>query len=231
MSSRETIRRGSTHDVYALLRKRITLGDYGPGDRLKELDLAQELQISRTPIRAAFQRLEREGLIVSAPSRGVEVAPWTDHDNEEVFDLRAHLESHAAALAAQRCLPEHLTEMDQLNDRMASQLRYPSENFREAMESINAQFHQVILKAARSPRLAQFVASLMNARQVTGAFFNYSDAQFVKSVSDHQAIASAIRRGNSHLARSLMDDHIRNTGEQIRSERRTHRPSAAASGN
>lgn len=224
------MRRGSAHEVYALLRKRITLGDYGPGDRLKELDLAQELQISRTPIRAAFQRLEREGLIVSAPSRGVEVAPWTDHDNEEVFDLRAYLESHAAALAAQRRQPEHLNEMDLLNERMASQLRYPSENFRETMEAINAQFHQVILKAARSPRLAQFVASLMNARQVTGAFFQYSDPQFAKSVADHQAIASAIRRGNSQLASSLMDDHIRSTAEQLRLERRAGKPGGDMSG-
>ena len=210
MASDATTRRGSVHDVYALLRKRITLGDYGPGERLKELDLAKELKISRTPIRAAFQRLERDG---------VEVAPWTDHDNDEVFDLRAHLESHAAALAAQRRTEAHLAEMDRLNERMAGLVRYRAEDFPTKMEVINAQFHQLILKAARAPRLAQFVASLMDARQVTGAFFNYSDEQFQKSVADHHAIASAIRRGNSDLARSLMDDHIRNTGAQLRIER------------
>ncbi|GEQ78116.1 GntR family transcriptional regulator [Comamonas testosteroni] len=212
-------RRGSLHDVYALLRKRITVGEYGPGHRLKELDLARELKVSRTPIRAAFLRLEQDGLIVSAPSRGVEVAPWTDHDNDEVFDLRAYLESHAAALAALRREEEHLVEMDQLNERMASLIRYRTDDFSASMEVINGQFHQLILKAARSPRLAQFVASLMNARQVTGSFFNYSDAQFEKSVADHLAIAGAIRRGNSNLARSLMDDHIRNTGAQLRLER------------
>lgn len=129
------------------------------------------------------------------------------------------MESHAAALAALRREEEHLVEMDQLNERMASLIRYRTDDFSASMEVINGQFHQLILKAARSPRLAQFVASLMNARQVTGSFFNYSDAQFEKSVADHLAIDGAIRRGNSNLARSLMDDHIRNTGAQLRLER------------
>lgn len=211
--------RGSTDKVYALLRRRIILGEYEPGARLKEIDLARELGISRTPIRAAFQRLEQDGLILSVPRQGVAVASWTDRDNDEVFDLRAHLESHAAALAATRRQDEHLAEMKQLNATMASLIRYRTENFRSDLEEVNRRFHQVIMRAAYSPRLANIVANLMNVNRVTGAFFYYEDEEFEKSFQDHVAITRAIMHENSNLARTLMDDHIRSTSKRLQSQR------------
>ncbi|MFT4191591.1 MAG: GntR family transcriptional regulator [Comamonas sp.] len=219
--------RGSSDEVYALLRRRITLGEYGPGDRLKELALAQELAISRTPIRAAFQRLEKDGLVIAEPRRGVAVAPWTDRDNDEVFDLRAHLESHAAALAAQRRSESDLAELERLNAQLATINRYRSGDFRTEFEAVNRQFHQCIVLAARAPRLAQFVASLIDVRRVTGAFFHYDDAHFESSIQDHIAITRAISRGNGELARNLMDDHIRSSWQRLRLQRR-NQPSPGA---
>jgi len=216
-----TGRGGATDEVYALLRKRITLGEYGPGFRLKELTLSRELGISRTPIRTAFQRLEQDGLLVSEPARGVTVAPWTDHDNDEVFDLRAHLESHAAALAANRHDEADLAEMLALNAKMEALVQHRPEDFRTELEQINRQFHEAILRAARSPRLAQMAAGLMKVRRITGAFFHYEDDDFGNSIEDHIAIARAIRRGNGELARALMNDHIRSTSAALRARRQT----------
>lgn len=212
-------RRGSSDDVYALLRKRITLGVYGPNFRLKELSLSEELGISRTPIRAAFQRLEQDGFINAVPNRGVIVAPWTDRDNDEVFDLRIQLESHGAALAAERRDDEHLASLHQLNAEMAGLIAQGSEDFRSDMQDINRRFHEAVVRAARSPRLAQMVQGLLGTRRVTGAFFFYSDAEFAESLEDHQAITRAIERQNTALARTLMESHIRVTWQRLQSQR------------
>lgn len=211
--------RGSKEDVYAFLRKRITLGEYAPGTRLKELALSRELGISRTPIRAAFQRLQQDGLILSTPNRGVVVAPWTDRDNDEVFDLRAHLESHAAALAAERRQDGHLAQMDQLNERMANLIRHRPDGFLTDLEDVNRNFHQLVVQAAGSPRLANFVASLIDVRRVIGAFFYYTDEELENSVQDHLAITRAIARRNDVLARTLTEDHIRTTWTRLKSQR------------
>ncbi|WP_315138336.1 GntR family transcriptional regulator [Achromobacter marplatensis] len=220
MGRHEKPRRGSTDEAYAILRKRISLGEYGPGTRLKELSLSEDLGISRTPIRAAFQRLEQDGLIISSPKRGVAVASWTDNDNDEVFDLRALMESHAASLAARRRTDQQLAEMDELNATMAALVKYRPDDFRTELQLVNRRFHQVLVEAARSPRLAKFVLSLVAIPRVDGAFFFYSDEQFESSVHDHIAITRAVYKGNSELARSLVDDHIRATSRRLQKERR-----------
>ncbi|MBR8457090.1 GntR family transcriptional regulator [Burkholderia dolosa] len=219
MNAPEPYRGSSTDEVYVLLRKRITLGEYGPNARLKEMGLAQELGISRTPIRAAFQRLITEGMLTPAPNRGVIVTPWTDRDNDEVFDLRAQLESHAAALAAERRAQVHVDELHTLNRSMAQLLSDRGEDFRTELQENNRLFHQTVVKAAASPRLASFVGSLADVRRVIGAFFYYTDAEFNNSLEDHIAITRAIERGNSNVARALMDAHIRTTWARFKAQR------------
>ncbi|MCL2894748.1 GntR family transcriptional regulator [Brenneria tiliae] len=218
-SSTSSNARGSKEDVYALLRKRITLGEYAPGVRLKEMTLSEELGISRTPIRAAFQRLRQDGLIQAVPNCGVVVAPWTDRDNDEIFDLRAHLESHAAALAAERRQEEHLRQLDRLNERMADLVRHRPDDFLTDLEEVNRRFHQLVVQAASSPRLAHFVAGLIDVPRVIGAFFYYTPKELENSVQDHLAITRAIAQRKDALARSLMEDHIRTTGNRLKSQR------------
>lgn len=212
--------RGSKEDVYALLRKRMTLGEYSPGERLKENILAEELGISRTPIRAAFQRLLQDGLLLAEHNRGVVVAPWTDRDNDEVFALRALLESHAAALAAERRQEEHLQQLTQLNERMTYLIQHRPDDFLTEIEEINRNFHQLIVQAAGSPRLSQFIASLIDIRRVIGAFFYYTAEELEDSANDHIAITRAIRQKKSGLARTLMDDHIRTTSKRLEQQRK-----------
>ena len=88
--------------AYEILKQRVVGGTYAPGAQLKEEHLARELEISRTPIRAALKRLVDDGLATADPNRGVRVAEWTEFDIEETFELRGLLEAHAAELAARR---------------------------------------------------------------------------------------------------------------------------------
>ncbi len=207
--------------VYDALRRRILLGEFLPGAQLKELALAADLGVSRSPLRAAFKRLEDDGLVVSERNRGVFVAPWADQDNDEVFDLRAVAESHAAGLAAQRRQPEHLQQLNRLNDRMAHLLEYRPEDFLAELQQLNRQFHLVVNQAAASPRLASFVQSLLAVHRVTGAFYYYTDAQLAESLQDHRLITRAIERQDSDLARAIVDAHIRGTAQRLRVQRHT----------
>ena len=100
--------------LYAELRRRIMSGRYAPGERLREESVAHEMQVSRTPVRAALQRLVEDGLLVAA-ARGATVAGWTHWDIAEAFELRILLEPHAAGLAAERATPGQIDEMDALN--------------------------------------------------------------------------------------------------------------------
>lgn len=106
-----------TDSLYAELRRRIMSGVYPPGARLREEHIAEEMQVSRTPVRAALQRLTDDGLLQAA-ARGAIVAGWTQWDVAEVFELRRLLEPHAAGLAAERATPEQIEALDRLNDEM-----------------------------------------------------------------------------------------------------------------
>lgn len=206
-------------DTYSTLRRHIILGKFAPGAQLKEQALASELGVSRSPIRLAFRRLEADGLIESIPNRGVFVTHWADTDNDEVFDLRALVEPHAAGLAAQRRLPEHLEQLTALHTQMCTLVAQRPENFREDLQLANRQFHHVILQAAQSPRLLAFVQSLLAVHRVAGAFFYYTDQQLQDSMRDHENILAAIGRGNARLARALVDAHIRDSWDRLRQQR------------
>jgi DNA-binding GntR family transcriptional regulator len=109
------------------------------------------------------------------------VAPWTDLDNDEVFDLRIQLESHGASLAAQRRSESDIARLHALNAEMAGLIQQRSEDFRSDIQDINRRFHEAVVQAARSPRLVQMVGSLLNTRRVTGAFF------FIPTISSPRA--------------------------------------------
>ncbi|QHI96718.1 FCD domain-containing protein [Xylophilus rhododendri] len=211
-------------DVYARLRRSIILGEFAPGVQLKEQALAAQMQVSRSPIRVAFRRLEEDGLVSSEPNRGVFVATWADQDSDEVFDLRAVVESHAAGLAARRRQPEHLRRLHQLNETMAHLIVARPEDFLHRLQQVNAEFHQVVLQAAASPRLTQFVASLMAVHRVIGAFYYYTDQQLADSLADHRQLLRAIERRDPALARAVLEGHIRGTAERLKVQRQDLRP-------
>jgi DNA-binding GntR family transcriptional regulator len=218
--------RKSGIDAYATLRRRIILGEFLPGTQLKEESLAAELSVSRSPIRVAFRRLADDGLVHAEPNRGVFVASWADQDNDEVFDLRALVESHAAGLAAQRKQPEHLQQLQALNQRMATLIADKPEDFLDELQQANRQFHQVVLQAAASPRLLAFVQSLLAVQRVLGAFYYYTDAQLAESLQDHCNITRAIERGDAPLAQAMVNAHIRGTSQRLREQRQELRADA-----
>jgi DNA-binding GntR family transcriptional regulator len=199
----------ATESVYGLLRRRIVTGSYPPGHRLKEEHVAQETGFSRTPVRAALQRLVNDGLLIGQGRRGAIVAEWTRHDLEEVFDLRILVESHAAGLAARNATPEQLAELEQLAeemDRLGTEK--PNEYLRD-LQLANNRFHRLLLQSAGSPRLTKMAEALVDAPLIIGLFYGYGEAELRRSRQHHRDLLLAIRQRDPVLAEQVMRTHLR----------------------
>src|SRR3954470_11084102 len=109
----------SAERTLASLRTLILDGDLRPGARLGEVELAERLGVSRTPVREALSRLAAEGLVEVVPNRGARVATWTVAELEGVFDLRSTLEPQLTAFAVPNATPADVAELDELATRMA----------------------------------------------------------------------------------------------------------------
>ena len=127
------------------IRDAILSGDFPAGMRLTELQLADEMGVSRTPIREAIRNLEQEGLVVMIPRRGAYVADVSIHDINEVYEIRTALETLAAGLAAERIEDSEIEEMDKY---LIATRTYVSRLDYAKIVEMDTAFHDVIYKAA-----------------------------------------------------------------------------------
>jgi len=143
--------------VFQTLRKAILKGQLQPGERLMEVQLANKLGVSRTPIREAIRKLELEGLVTMIPRRGAEVAEITEKNMRDVLEVRRALEELAVKIACEKITEEEL-----------EQLRKVSKKFREVMHSddlmliteTDVAFHEIIYEATGNARLIQILNNL-----------------------------------------------------------------------
>lgn len=205
--------------AYEILKQRVVGGSFAPAAQLKEEHLARELDISRTPVRAALKRLVEDGLAIAEPGYGVRVAEWTEFDIEETYDLRGLLEGHAAALSARKGGDELAKRLDTLNDEMDQAIRKGGSALAEQLQTINSRFHHAILDAAGSPRLRGMLAGVIDMPIVTRSHFISTLQDKLQSLQHHRDLAGAIRAGDSELARQVMQTHLRVAQHRFRRQR------------
>lgn len=197
--------------AYAALRDGILGGRYGFGDKLGEIEIAEELGLSRTPVREALRRLGSEGLLEVLPNRGARVRTWTAQDLEETYELRAVLEGLAVRRAAARTTPAVLAELDRLAAAMMtvdpSLGRRPPGDFSE-LAALNASFHELIVATAGSARLASTLQGLVQLPLVMRTYRRYTPAALARSHSHHREIVDALRAGDGGWAESVMRSHV-----------------------
>lgn len=143
--------------VYRVLKKEILSFRLKPLDPLREVDLAVNLNVSRTPIREAIRRLERDGLVWFTPRKGVFVSPISLEDVFEIYLLREALEGTAASHAAARMTPTEAEDLIQQIRLVNLDSRDPD---LEKMEELDSKVHSAVLKSAGLPRLQSIVAHL-----------------------------------------------------------------------
>ena len=205
--------------AYDTLKQRVVGGIYGPGVQLKEEHLARELQISRTPVRAALKRLVDDGLATADPNRGVRVAEWTEFDIQETFELRGMLEGHAAELAARRGSAELADHLDALNEEMDRAIARGGSGLPDRLQVLNSRFHRAILDASGSPRLRTMLAGLIDMPIVIRSHFISTRQDKVQSLQHHRDLAAAVRAGDADLARQVMQLHLRVAAHRFKRQR------------
>ena len=206
-------------DVHAELRRRLITGYFDPGQKLKEEHVAADLGVSRTPVRAAIQRLVSEGLLEPALKRGAIVSQWCDSDLEEIFDLRCLTEGLAAAWATRHISSEEVDRMEGLNDQIAQAIQDQPSAYLDVLQSANLAFHTAIYEACGSARLRMFGSALLEYPLVIGGFFIYSDEDALESVRQHKEIVNALRARSAEWARSATTSHLCAALERFRRSR------------
>jgi len=177
--------------VYEFLRDRIRSGELPPHCRLKEQDVAVQLNISRTPVREALARLEIEGLVKRVPRRGAIVAPVELDEVDEIYELRAALESLVAKRACERASEAEIEEMDAVLRRAQSCLEA---NDLDGNQRSTVEFHRLLNRASRSPRLIELLRTLEDRLVV----FRYRGVRYpgraASAMRQHWGILEALRR-------------------------------------
>lgn len=210
---------GARSIAYRAIRDDITDGSLLPGHWVREGPLAEQLGVSRTPVREALNALAAEGLVEIVRHRGARVASWTVRDVDEVYSLRALLEGEGARLAVSRAsesVLREIREQDRLFEAAArelSDLRADGRGARaqralDAAVEANGALHRAVLEAADSPRLVALLGAVSSVPRVQQAFRHYTDADLSRSIAGHHDIVVGIERGDAPLAEAAMRSHI-----------------------
>ncbi|WP_455539083.1 GntR family transcriptional regulator [Terrisporobacter sp.] len=191
--------------VFENLRTAILDGDLKAGERLMEVQLAEQLGVSRTPIREAIRKLELEGLVVMLPRKGAYVANMSFKDLIDVLEIRASLEGLAGSLAAQRKRDENIEELEKLAREFEQCVRKADI---EGVLKKDVEFHEKIFLMTNNKKLYQLITSLWE--QVHRFRVTYvSDYEASLSlVEEHNRILQSIKNGESEVAKRYAMEHI-----------------------
>lgn len=191
--------------VYEALHDAIINQLMKPGERLMETDLAEEMGVSRTPVREAIRKLELEGYVVMIPRKGAYVAGLSIKDINEVFEIRGALEALAAGLAAQRATQEEIEEM-QRNVFMEA-AHWETSDLIKTIE-LDTKFHELIYSTSRNSRLLVMIKELRDQVQRFRTTTLAVPGRMKFALDEHKRIVEAIAERDVLEARKAAHDHI-----------------------
>lgn len=187
------------------LRDLILGGQYAPGEKLGEVELADALGVSRTPVRDALRRLESEGLVEIAANRGARVVEYPRADLETIFELRARIEGLAARQAAMTATEE---DVARLHEVALAIEEHAERRELDAVYRLNADFHQSLVRLGGSAVLAQSISSLVHSPVLLRTYSAFDAEAMRRSVNHHIEIAAAVRAGDPDWAEAVMRAHL-----------------------
>lgn len=198
----------ASDEAYAQLRDGILHGRFEPGARLGEVELAETLGVSRTPVREALRQLAADGLVDLAPNRGARVATWSDAELQDTFELRGLLEPYGARRAATRIDDAELQRLEALCDDMERVGRPGPGQDLDLLSQLNADLHKSVLAASGNTKLLGLVGSVVSVPMVIRTFHRYSPDSLERSHRHHRELLAAFRAGDPDWAESVMRSHI-----------------------
>lgn len=202
--------------AYEHIRRRITTGEYAMGSRISEQAIAEEIGISRTPVRSAIRQLEIEGLLEQIPRYGTIVKSMKRQDLDELYDCRIALESYACESAARKITPHDLSELKALCTTMQTAIgRNLSEGGRADAALVkrsvedDIQFHIIILRSTGNARLMRSAVDSRLLADWGRCAWSLTDMRVIeKTWEQHAQVLSALERGDREQSRQAMISHL-----------------------
>lgn len=209
ISTRSTDAPATTVEMaYRALRRNILDGKLAAGTRLKEHSLAEELGISRTPVREAIGRLVTEGFVRRGEGYSTRVAEFSLDEYVHIFEIGARVEGYAARCAALSATDDEIEELRRLADVMSAHTPPGNDADYEAISRADNAFHQTIYIAARSPRLQVIIAAIVDVAVVARTYRAYSTRDLIRSAQHHQELVDAIAARAPDWAEQVMTAHV-----------------------
>ena len=198
--------------VFNTLRNAILKGELKPGERLMEIQLAQRLGVSRTPVREAIRKLELEGLVLMIPRKGAEVAQITIRDLEDVLEVRCALEELAVKDACDHITDEQLIELKKAANDFKRSL-----DGTEIIDCVKADmhFHEIIYDATNNRRLLQILSNLREQMYRYRMEYLKDRSMHKNLLEEHDAIRRALKKHDKEKAGNAIHIHIENQKESI----------------
>ncbi|AYD39903.1 GntR family transcriptional regulator [Clostridium fermenticellae] len=196
--------------VFSILRNAILDGKLEPGQRLVERNIAEQLKISRTPVREAIRKLEFEKLVTHIPRRGVVVSGFSREDIKEIQLMRIALEALSCSIAATKVKNNELEKLNSINNRMLKE--YENGNIEKSI-MMNKKFHEIICKAAESPHLYYFINTLRGYINSFTKLTYTKKGRIEEVLEEHKKIIEALRSHNSDEAYNAAKIHVGKTSE------------------
>lgn len=204
---RPSVKTATAH-VYEAIKQRILEGTYQADEYVRELSIAKELEVSRTPVREALRELISEGWLEAIPHQGARVSTWTERDAKEIFEIRFHLEPLAIHKAATQVDDATLDALKQLTTRMEKLAEQHDDSARAELALLNHEFHRELIAASRSQRLIMVLDSIVRPSTVHRNFQYYHHTDLQRSMRHHREMLDAIEAGNALWAENVMRAHL-----------------------
>ena len=198
--------------VCEALRDAIRRGVLEPGERLMEVQLAEELGISRTPVREAIRKLEQEGYVIMMPRRGTYVSSVSVRDVKEIFEIRSALESLSTGLATMRIEPEELDKLRALLTEIEGHIQ--RRDIDKIVET-DIEFHGLLYQVSRNDRLVTIISNLKEQLARFRTLSMSYPGRLQETLQEHRAMVEAIAAGDVEAARDAAERHMEQAEETL----------------
>ncbi|MCR4440842.1 MAG: GntR family transcriptional regulator [Peptococcaceae bacterium] len=199
--------------VFKYIKTQIITGQYGPGESLVESKLAEELGVSRTPIREAIRLLELEGLVEITPNKGAVVLGITKKDVEDIYAIRRLIEGLAARWGAKLITAHDKKEMEKIIDLMEF---YAQRGDVDEVADLDNKFHEIIYEASGSKILKLTLCNLHQYVQLARLESLKKPSRISQTLAEHRAILDAFNEGDPDKAEAAVSHHVNMAYENIK---------------